>query len=143
MKQKRVDIKEIITEVVSYLPDCIFTISDIEGIFPDGKPSEFSKMFKVIEVNKEEYKISSNALKRLANIWEDPWTFELAAYESEKNYRKYAHLTGDEFLSNAYFFLDITDAQVFEINCKDPKIDKILKDKYLDAWVESKLYRRW
>lgn len=131
-----VNIEDIILTITHAVTSCYYSLLDLDAVFPDGTGQPVDNIFREISENKCGYILTAENLKVLVSKAGDLWSMLLVAYKSKDDLiNKSNDKDNSAIIDNAYFYMEITDGQVFQINCKDPYLDAKLKSKYENAYV--------
>lgn len=135
-----VKIEDILLSVTHSVTGCCYSILNLGAVFPNGAGQPVDNIFHEISKNKFGYIITPDNLNILASKAGDLWSMMLVAYQSQDALIKRANAQDwHVIIDDAYFYMEITDGQVFEIRCKDPYIDTKLKSEFENTYVLSDL----
>lgn len=131
-----VKIEDIILAVTHTLTSCYYSLLDLDAVFPNGTDQPVDNIFQEISENKFGYILTPENLNVLASKAGDLWSMILVAYISKEDLIKKSHdKDNTAIINDAYFYMEITDGQVFEISCKDSYVDAKLKSEFENAYI--------
>lgn len=131
-----VKIEDIILAITCTVTNCCYSLLDLDAVFPHGTGQPVDNIFQEIAKNKFGYILTTENLNALVSNASDLWSMILVAYKSKDELIKKSNDINDNaIIDDAFFYLEITDGQVFEICCKNSYLDAKLKSKFENVYV--------